>query len=228
MSGIGDAPLPFDGGRIARSDEERALVKRRILLLYIIGPVLSFAALLGGFELDRPRLAAVGVVGFGVTGALVGVLAMVERRLMFIVRARRGETHRYVLYEGFAAVPLGLAYAVAGAAAIAAAAQFLLGASLQEMRDAVLARPGYALVPIGAFLAAHGLGFVIGFASRAGTNGPRVFNALMRLPVRLAGLILLVWGAGALAIGLLDLMNPESFRLGFEAMFGNPWPFAAR
>lgn len=211
MSNIGDAPLPSNGGRFPESDEELALVKRHILLLYIIGPALSAAAILLGFEGGWPPLAAAGIIGLGITALLVGQQAMTDRRLMFIVRSSRGEHRQFVLYEGIAAVPFGFAYVVAGLSLITPAVFFLLGSSLAGLRDYVLARPGYALIPVGAFLFSHGLGFVIGFTDRSGTPGQRFFNALLNLPGRLGGLILLFWGMLALAVGCYEWLLPEAF-----------------
>jgi hypothetical protein len=226
--GIADPPLPFNGGRFPSSQAELALVKRRILVLYIICPALSFAALLGGFNLDWPGLMAAGAFGFGATGLVIGALAMRERRLMFIVRSYRGDMRRYVIYEGLAAVPLGFAYFVAGLTVLVLVLIYSQGTSLEAMRALLLARPGYALVPVGTFLTAHALGFVIGFNTREETAGQRVFNALLGLPVRLAGLAMLALGCAALAIGFIEWTHPEVFQAGFKSLFGNPWPFSAR
>lgn len=223
--GISDPPLPFDGGRFTASDEELALVKRRILWLYIVAPALSFAALLVGFERGWPQLAATGVIGLGATACAIGARAMNERRLMFIVRSLRGERRRYVLYEGMAAVPFGFAYVVAGLSLVVPAVAFLTGTSPASMREQVLARPSFALLPIGAFLLAHGLGFVVGFAHRSGSVGRRLFDALLRLPSRLAGVILLAWGALALALGLYEWLLPDAFDHAIEQIAHGRLPF---
>jgi hypothetical protein len=179
-------------------------------------------------NLDWPGLMAAGVVGFGATGLVIGALAMRERRLLFIVRSYRGEMRRYVIYEGLAAVAFGFAYCVAGLTLLVLVLIYIQGMSLESMRAALLARPGYALVPVGAFLSAHALGFVIGFNSRGETAGQRVFNALLGLPVRLAGLAMLALGCAALVIGFIEWTNPEAFQAGFKSLLGNPWPFPAR
>jgi hypothetical protein len=209
--GIADPPLPFNGGRYANTDAEIVLARRRVLTLLIIAPALSFAMLLLGFEREWPLLAAAGVIGFGVTALAIGGLAMAERRLVFIVRSRQGERRRYVLYEGPAAVPFGGAYVVAGLSLIVPAVLFVLGASMDNLQDQVLARPSYALIPAGAFLFSHGLGFLIGFVDRSGSRGQRIFNAMLNLPGRLGGLILLFWGAVALAVGIYEWLLPAAF-----------------
>jgi hypothetical protein len=209
--GIADPPLPFNGGRFATTDAELVLVKRRILWLYIVAPSLSFAALLVGFEQGWSRLVAAGTIGFGATAFAIGERAMTERCLMFIVRSFRGERRRYVLYEGVAALPFGFAYVVAGLSLTVPAIAFLTGTGLESMRELVFARPSYALLPIGAFLLAHGLGFAIGFAHRGGSLGRRLFDALLNLPGRLAGVILLAWGVLVFCIGLYEWLLPDAF-----------------
>jgi len=225
--GITDAPLPFTGGRLPASPEELALVARRVALYFAIAPALSFAALLGGFYLGWPRVAAAGVVGFGLTGLWVGGLAILERRMVFIRPGLGFRRDRmYVIYEGFAAVPWGLAYVVGGASLIAAAALFIGGVSLEQMRAHVLARPALALVPVGAAFLSQGLSFFIGFVDRRGSPTRRFFGMLFDAPARLGGLILMAWGAVMLWIGVVDWLAPAVFLQWFESMTGNPWPFA--
>jgi hypothetical protein len=226
MSGIPDPPLPYTGGRIATSEDERLSVERRVLQQYIVAPALSFAALLVGFNLGWPRLAAVGVIGFGLTALLIGYRALSERRLMFIRGAlRTAREYRYFIYEGVAAVPYGLAYVTGAVCLIAPAALFFNGTSLERMRDAVLTRPSLALVPLGTLLLFHGLGFLIGFGRRAASIGDRLWIELLHLPERLAGLILIAWATTLLAIGLIEWLRPELFHQWFQSIFGNPWPF---
>jgi len=225
-TGIPDPPLPFTGGRIPASEEERRFVERRVLTQFILAPALSFAALLVGFNLEWPRLTAAGVIGFGLAALWIGGLAAAERRLVFI----RGGTmtrreYRYVIYEGPAAVPYGLAYVVAGGCLITLAALFLGGISLERMRAVALARPGVALMPLGTLLLCHGLGFLIGFVHRSGSWWQRAFGMLIDAPGRLGGLILIVWAVAALTIGLVEWLNPALFNRWFESVVGSPWPF---
>ena len=224
--GIPDPPLPFTGGRIPTDDAERHQVARRVMLLYFVAPGLSLAALGGGIHLGWPRLAAAGLAGLGLSGLLVAWFAVTGRRLAFI---RGGSmtprAYRYFIYEGAAAIPFGLVFAIAGAVALTAGLLYLDGRGPAAMRDAVLARPHRLLLPLGAALACQGLGFLIGF-SRPSTSWRERFGvALLHLPARLGGAILITLGAGALAIGVVEWLQPESFRAGFAAFFGNPWPF---
>jgi len=184
------------------------------------------AALVAGFQLGRPRLAALGVIGLGLGALWIGALAVGERRLMFIrggMAVRR--EYRYFVYEGLAAVPYGLAYLVCGACLVAPALLFLGGTSLEQMRATVLARPSLALIPLGTLLLFHGMGFLIGFVHRGGSKWQRAFGMLMDAPARLGGLILIAWAAALLAIGGVEWLRPALFDQWFRSIFGHPWPY---
>jgi hypothetical protein len=225
-AGVPDPPLPFTGGRIPATDEERACVERRILRQFILAPAAAAALLLVGFSIGRPRVAAAGLLGFGLLGVWIGAQAISEGRLMFI---RGGSMtlreYRYFIYEGLAAIPYGLAYVLGGLCLGAVATLVLGGATLARIRAVVLARPGYALVPFGATLFCYGLGFFVGFVRREGSVWNRAFSFLLDAPARLGGLILVVWAAATLWIGLVEWTNPPLFHRWFEVLTGNPWPF---
>ena len=53
--GVADPPLPFTGGRIAASLQERKLVERRVMSQFFVAPALSMAALIAGVHLGWPR-----------------------------------------------------------------------------------------------------------------------------------------------------------------------------
>jgi hypothetical protein len=230
--GIYDPPLPFSGGRIPASAREYRHAQWRVMSLCFVAPALSLAAVSLGASLGWPWLAALGALALGLTGVAYGGLAAVERRLMFIrgptLLGRREHRYRYFIYEGVAAVPYGLAFAIAGAALAGAALLFLLGTSLGQMRAAVLAQPHLALVPAGGALLAHGLGFLIGFSRTPASPGDRFSIALQHLPARLGALILIGWALALLAVGLVEWLRPDVFDAGFRSVFGNPWPFARR
>lgn len=224
--GVADPPLPFTGGRIAASEAERKFVERRVMTQFFVAPALSMAALIAGFNLGHPRLAATGVIGLGLCALWIGTLAIREQRLMFIHGGSMTlRPYRYFIYEGHAAVPYGLAYLVGGACLLVPAMLFLSGASLERMRDDVLARPSLALIPLGALFLCYGMGFLIGFVHRAGSTWQRLFGMLIDAPARLGGLILIAWAAGLLAVGGLEWLRPELFHQWFQSIFGNPWPF---
>ncbi len=224
--GIPDPPLPFAGGRIPADEAERRFVERRVMLQFFVAPGLSFAALGSGVNLGLPRLAAAGVVGLGLSGLLVAWFAVTEQRLMFI---RGGSltprAYRYFIYEGVAAIAFGLVFAIVGGAALVTGLLHFAGTNAAAMGDAVLVRPHRLLLPLGAALICQGLGFLIGFGRAAASWRERLGVALLHLPARLGGAILLALGGGALAVGVVEGLLPDAFRAGFAAMFGNPWPF---
>lgn len=226
--GIPDPPLPFTGGRIPATDDERARVERRVMAQYFVAPALTFAALAGGLALGFPRLAAIGVAGLGLNALAIAAFALRERRLLFI---RGGtmtpRTHRYFIYEGVAAVPYGLAWAILGASVLAAALAHLSGISADALRDALLARPHRALLPLGAGLACYGLGFAIGFRRATRTWRDRLAVGLLHAPALLGGVLLLALAAAAFGLGLLEWLDPAGFRRGFTALAGHSWPFDA-
>jgi hypothetical protein len=224
--GIPDPPLPFTGGRIPASETERAFVERRVLMQSIIAPAVSLGAVIGGYSLGWPRLAAVGVLALGLTGLGVGWLAVSERRLTFIRGgALTPKACRYFIYEGFAAVPYGLAFAVAGVALAVCGLLVFAGTNLDAMRVAVLTRPHLALLPVGTGLLFYGCGFLIGFRRAGSSWSERLAIAFAHLPAQLGGLILVTLGVGTLVIGLVEWVEPTVFRQEFESVFGNPWPF---
>ena len=224
MSGLPDTPLPFTGGRIAASEEERALASRRVLRQFILAPAVSFALLLIGFKFDAPRLAVAGVIGFGLNALWIGFCAVREKRLIFI----RGGTmtrreYRYFFYEGAAAIPYGLTYLVGGVCLIIPSLFFLGGRSLEQMRTAALTRPSIALIPVGLMFLCYGLGFLVGFVHRGGSWWQRGFGMLLDAPARLGGVILIAWAAAMLIIGVVEWLNPSLFRQWFEAVVGVPF-----
>ncbi len=209
--GIPDPPLPFTGGRIPASDEERTSVERRVMAQFFVAPALSFAALGGGFSLGWPYLAGAGALGLGLTAIITGWLMIREQRLMFI----RGDTvtpraYLYFIYEGFAAIPYGLAYLVAGLSLTVASVLFLSGVGIDQLRDAVFTRPYRMLTPIGAGLLCYGLGFMIGFRRPAGSVSDRVTVSLLHLPALFGGAILIALGSAVLGLGVFDWLNPDS------------------
>jgi hypothetical protein len=227
--GIYDPPLPFSGGRIPASAREYRHVQWRVMSLCFAAPALSLAALSLGVSLGRPMLAALGALALGLTGIAYGGLAAAERRMMYIrgpaLLGRRRHRYRYFIYEGVAAVPYGLAFVAAGAALAVASLLFLLGVTLEQMRAAVLARPRWVLVPAGAALLMHGLGFLIGFSRPASSAGDRFWIEVQHLPARVGALILIAWAAAMLAVGIVEWTSPALFNAWFQSIFGNPWPF---
>ncbi len=192
----------------------------------IIFPALSLAVLISGFYLGLPAIAAAGVIGLGLAALALGAQAVAEQRLVFIRGAAlTPRAYRYFIYEGLAAVPYGLALVGVGLVLGFGGALALAGVGVTTMRSAVLARPHLALIPAGALLLFHGLGFVIGFRRTTRTWSERLDVALAHFPALLGGLILITLAVGTLLLGVLEWFRPEVFRYGFQSLFGNPWPF---
>lgn len=225
LQGVADPPLPFEAGRFADPGAELASVRRLVLVFYLLAPVACAAAILAGFAVGRPAVIAAGAAGLGVLAVVVGVLAVVKRRLFFVVRSLRLDRTRYVLYEGLAAVPFGLAWIVAGLTLAAGAAGFLVAGGALALRASLLERPGLALVPAGAFLLTQGLGFTIGFARRGGSRGERIGRWLLELPARLGGLVLVLLGTALLAAGLHEWAMPAAFDAAIAELARGRLPF---
>lgn len=193
------------------------------MALQFVAPALSFVALSLGYSLEWPRLAAVGVVGLGLAGIALGQFAIRERRVMFI---RGGSmtprAYRYFLYEGVAAVPFGLAFVIAGVGVIVPAVLAMLGASVDTIRDTVLARPGLVLVPVGVILLFNGAGLVIGFRRVPESAGDRFWLEFLHLPALLGGAILVAIGMAAVLIGLFELLVPDTFDRMWERIRDEP------
>jgi hypothetical protein len=223
-----DPPLPFSGGRFPASAAEAAQVERRIFALYLVAPLAATGVALAGFHFARPAWLALGAAGLGAVALAVGLLAALERRLMFFARSFMRRDARFVIYEGAAAVPFGLALASVGLCVLALVLAWMIGITPEQLREALLARPGLALVPIGLWFALTGLGLVTGFADRRGPVARRALHALNDLTTRLAGVLVAAIGLALLAAGLVDAMSPALFDAAFHSLAGNPWPWRSR
>jgi hypothetical protein len=190
--------------------DERKRVGRRFWWLQIALPSVSLLLLVAGLGGGGALLTELGFLGYAAMFLIVGALAIRERRVIFwneIV------SNRVALesYRGIAAVPLGLAGCIGGAALLAAVLAHAAGASFDSMRALVIARPSCALLPIGSILMLAGLGVVIGFAGKGDRGKGPIFNALLSAPTRLGGLIVMAWGVAALGLGGFELLWPEAF-----------------
>ena len=141
MSCNRDSLLPFNGGRLPASDEELALVKRRVVAVYIIAQALSLAATLIGFGLGWPRLAAASAIGLGAAALVIGELAITKRRFAFIVRSLRGKARLSTALVGLLLGVSETAFAVEGLTARARLEQAAAEARIWK-HDAVLTRVG--------------------------------------------------------------------------------------
>lgn len=186
-------------------------MQRRFLLLDVLLPGLALAGIVSGFHLGWPGLMATGVLTFGLRFLVAGSLALRDRRIpVWNPNYRRfGDAIRE--YRGAAAVPMGLAGLLGGGMLAALALAHLAGVSPETMRRAVLAQPALALVPGGGVLLLYGLGFLMGFRDDGDTlTGSAAWTALLILPGRLGGFILLVLGASLMGIGAWATAHPDS------------------
>lgn len=224
-----DPPLPFSGGRFPASAAEAAQIERRIVALYFVAPLATIGIALTGFHLARPARLALGLAGLGVIVLAVGLLAALERRLLFFARSFMRRDARFVIYEGAAAMPFGLALAWVGLCVLALALASAAGVTPTRLRAAVLARPSLALVPLGLWFVLTGLGLVIGFVNhRREALARRALDALSDLTTRLAGAFVTAIGLALLAAGLVDAVSPPLFDAALRSLTGNPWPWRPR
>lgn len=181
----------------------------RFWLLDVLLPGLSLAGILAGFHLKSPPLMAGGVLTLGLRFIVVGWIAVRDRQILVWNTNYRVFTDAIRQYRGPAAVPMGIAGLLVGGVLAALALAHLAGTSLDAMRSTILAQPALALVPVGGGLALYGLGFLMGFRDDGDIlTGPAVWNALIGLPWRLGGLVLLALGTAALGAGIWEALNP--------------------
>ena len=224
-SGPADPPLPFSGGRFPASAAEAAQIERRLVALYLVAPLVACGIALAGFHFGRPAWLAIGLAALGAVAVAVGLLAAVERRLLFFARSFMRRDARFVIYEGAAAVPFGAALAWVGLCVLALVLASTLGLTPGHLREAMLARPSLALLPLGVWFTLTGLGLLIGFADRRGPPARRMLNVLNDLTTRLAGVLLGAIGLALLAAGMADAVSPVAFDAAFRSLTGNPWPW---
>jgi len=203
----------------ANPDPGAARVQLRYGLLHIAWPVASLCIGVVGIAQGMAWLARLGLVAFGAALAVIGTLAIVERRVLFwnetVSNRVAIQTHR-----GVPAVLMGAAVLLGGVIVLLLVTAHALGASVQAMRGLVLTRPGLALVPVGTMLVLFGLSFVAGLLAGRDADKGLLFNAMLGLPSRVGGAILLAWGLAALGAGTFELLQPEAFDRAVRRMFG--------
>ncbi len=186
-------------------------MRRRFLHLDVLLPGVALAAVLAGFHLKLPALMSGGALILGLRFVVAGGLAMRDRRIPVWNPNYRRFDEAIREYRGAAAVPMGLAGLLGGGVLAALAMAHLAGVSLEAMRQAVLARPALAMVPVGGVLLLYGLGFLMGFRDDGDTTtGPVAWNTLLTLPGRLGGLVLFILGATLLGAGGWMALPPDA------------------
>jgi len=193
-------------------------VQRRFALLHLALPLASLLALVAGIGLGIAWVARIGALGFAAGLIAVGVLAIHERRVLYWNEIVSNHV-AIVVHRGVAAVLMGSAIILGGLLVLAIVAAHALGASVAEMRGLLLSRPGLALVPIGAMLMLFGLSFVLGYPGGRDAGKSALLNALLGLPSRLGGVILVVWGLAAFGAGAFELLRPDAFDRSVRGLF---------
>lgn len=207
-----------DVDAVAMALDERKRIGRRYWWLHVLLPSVSLSLIVVGLSMSSGVLTELGFAGYAAMFVAIGVLAIGERR---VIHWNRLVTNRVVLesYRGVAAIPLGLACCIAGAALLVPVLAHAAGVSFDAMRSLVLARPCLALLPVGSTMALAGIGVVIGFAGHRDRGKGPLFNALLGAPSRLGGLIVLAWGVACLAVGGFELLLPDAFDRTLLAIF---------
>lgn len=181
--------------------------------LAVIGFVLAFA----GDKLSIPILLYAGISMFGVTAIVVGLEAMITRRIVFSRHRRYTET-----YLGLAAYAQGVQFSLIGI--------FLIGTSLAAYLDNgrdiflhLIQRPWSVLVVFGVYCLMQAVIALIGSVEqKQGTRWVVMLDFIVgRL---LPGTILIIIGLAALGLGLFEFAMPAQFDAlggGFlEVLFG--------
>lgn len=183
-------------------------------LLQVTIPATGLALLILGHRLASPLMMDAGVLVLAVAAIGSGAACVLLRRITF---ARRGWGFELWVWHGVAAQFIGASLIVVGAALAAAALVHLSGANSTSMLTAIRARPGLALVPVGAALLLGGIGAFVGFREAGEVGRGTLWNFVPSIPDRIAGVILMAFGGAALALGLYELWAPEAFDRSIEA-----------
>jgi len=180
--------------------------------IFVIGFLLAFA----GDKLSNPLLTYGGISVFGIAAFLIGMEAAITRRIV-LGRMRYNET-----YVGLPAYAQGVQFMMIGAFFIFVSflAYFNTG---RDIFLHLIRRPWPVLMTIGTYCLMQAIIAIGSFEeSKQGTRWIVTLNLLTsRL---LPGIILIVIGLGAVALGFLDLTLPAVFdKLGggfLEALYG--------
>jgi hypothetical protein len=176
--------------------------------LQTVLPGAGLLLLVLGIDRELALALDAGIMLLAAAGVASGAAMAALRRL--VVPA---PTRRLVLltFTGPAAVCSGLALVILGLAAGAVGILHAMGTSAAGLKALVIARPGIALAPAGAAFVSHGLAFIVGFPEGRDPRGGRVWNALLSVPSRLGGLVLVLLGTAALVVGGWELLAPAAF-----------------
>ena len=179
--------------------------------------VIAFLLAFSGEKLDVPILLYAGISVFGIAAIVVGMEAMITRRIVLSRQRNYSET-----YLGLAAYAQGVQFSILGI--------FFIGASMAAYLDNgrelflyLVRRPWSVLVVFGVYCLMQAIISIGGSVEQK--QGSR-FAVMLDLFVGrlLPGFILIVIGLGALGLGLFEFFLPAQFDAlggGFlEVLFG--------
>jgi len=193
-------------------------VKPLTILAIVVG-LFGFLLLFLGQRLALDILTYAGFGLMGVMAIVVGLQAIVTRRLVQISRYNR---HADETYVGVAAVAQGIIFIMMGFLFIGLALVAYLNSG-RELFLHFVRHPGLILLIIGLLFLMTAISALVGTVEEK--EGGR-FEVLLNLLASrlLPGLILLVLAAGAISLGLLEIAAPQTFdQLGggfLEVLFG--------
>jgi hypothetical protein len=179
-----------------RSGPIRALFVLEFVLIAVGVPLAGVAYVNG-----RHALANVGFLVLGAGAMIGGLETMITRRIH--MTPEHGHGH---LYQGLAAGGVGLSFVALGFGLALFGYTGAAGAE-RAFFALLLRRPGLVLLPVGLFLFGGGLAVVIGATQGRRSGLLRVIAILDRAP----GVVLLLMGTAALAVGALELLSPALF-----------------
>lgn len=174
---------------------------RWLVVLALVG-VAGLFLLIAAERFGRHELIGPGLLLFAVGALAAGANAILSR----YTYERSQVTARSQIFEGPAAVLIGLVLVILGLAFAAAGVSFVLGVEA-GLYAFLLARPGFALVPLGSAFAAAGGARVIGARNWRGSTK----RLLASIPERIGGSLLLLSGLALVAVGAFEIVMPEGF-----------------
>lgn len=190
-----------------------------LTILAIVVGLFGVLLLFLGQWLTMDILTYAGFGLMGVVAIVIGLQAMVTRRLVQISRYSR---HADETYVGVAAIAQGVIFIMMGFLFIGVALVAYLSGG-RELFLHFVRHPGLMLLIIGLFLLMTAISALVGTVEEK--QGGRFEVALNLLVSRLLpGLVLIALAAGAIGLGLLEIASPGTFdQLGggfLEVLFG--------
>lgn len=174
---------------------------------------------LAGQRLDDASLTYLGIALCGGAGVVIGLEAIIKRRVVLPSRYYRYGSETYL---GIAAFAQGIQLILIGG--------FLIDMAMHAYRDtaraaflAMVRHPGGALLTFGVLCLSAAVIAIVGYAEQ--TQAPRFVVALQAIASRLLpGALLIALALAAFGLGVLELAAPETFdQLGggfLEVLFG--------